>query len=328
MRASRSPLRHARADGFTLIELLVVIGIIGILIALLLPAISSVRDAARRTNCGSNLHQIGLALATYHEAFKHYPAGYESNPQDQRMGPPDPETNDAGPGWTFEMRLLPYLGDAPLYHQFRLDKPSWAPENAAPAKTAVPLYICPASDATTSHYDVVDASGGVLATMSRTNYVGNAGQYECWDEKGDWTSIANGPLFRNSRVRMAQVTDGLPQTIFVGEQSAQHHDSTWVGVVPGAQTSPGPRFVGLADGDLAATQILVHSGPAEEEDPPFIHGPNVSPKMDAMWSDHIGGGNVLFGDAHTRFISEDIDPIVWWALSTMNRGELISSESY
>ncbi len=319
--------RCAPARGFTLIELLIVIFIMGLLMAMLLPAISSVREAVRKTSCASNLHQMGLALTNYHVAYKNFPAGYESNPDDPRMGPPDSETNDAGPGWTFQMRLLPFLDSGPLHRQFRLDKPCWAPENATPAATSVPFFLCPSSDSETNTYDVLDGNETKRATFGRTNYVGNAGQYDCWDEKGDWSSIANGPLYRNSHVRMSQVTDGLAQTIFVGEQSSKHHDSTWVGIVPGAQTCPGSRFAGLTDCDLAATQILVHSGPSADEDPPFIHGPNVSPKIDAMWSDHVGGGNVLFGDGHTRFISSEIDPNTWWYLSTMNGGELVEVDA-
>jgi prepilin-type processing-associated H-X9-DG protein len=269
---------------------------------------------------------MGYALTMYHDQNKVFPSGYESNPILPTMGPPDPDTNDAGPGWTFQMRILPYMDADAMYRRFRTDQPCWSADNAAAAKETFPPYLCPSAVQDQNSYDVLDAGGKTLATLSRTNYVGNAGQFDCWDEKGDWASIANGPLYRNSRTRQSSITDGLASTILVGEQTPRHHDATWVGIVPGAVTCPGPAFAGLTDCDLAATQILVHSGPSAEEDPPYIHGPNVSPRIDAMWSDHPGGCNVLFVDGHVRFIGSDVNPMVWWHLSTMNCGDNYGDE--
>ncbi len=319
------PFRTTR-DGFTLIELLVVIAIIGMLVALLLPAIAAAREAARKVSCESNLRQMGYALTMYHDQNRQFPAGYESQPGVRTMGLPDPDTNDAGPGWTFQMRILPFMDSTALYKRFRADQPCWSADNAAAAKEVVPFFLCNSATQDQNIYDVQDGNGQTLATLSRTNYVGNAGQYDCWDEKGDWTGIANGPLYRNSRTRLSSITDGAANTIMVGEQTPRHHDTSWVGVVRGAATCPGPAFAGLTDCDLAATQILVHSGPSAGEDPPYIHGPNVSPRIDAMWSDHPSGCNVLFADGHVRFIGSDIDPNIWWHLSTMNAGDNFGDE--
>src|SRR4051812_34186236 len=117
---------------FTLVELLVVIAIIGVLVALLLPAVQAAREAARRSHCMNNLRQIGLALHTYHDTFLRFPPSYLTVPGGSpNMGPPDPDNGDAGPGWTALMLLLPQIEHSNLYSSFNLDAPSWSSKNAA-----------------------------------------------------------------------------------------------------------------------------------------------------------------------------------------------------
>src|SRR5438874_354799 len=124
------------ANGFTLVELLVVIAIIGVLVALLLPAVQSAREAARRTQCMNNLRQIGLALHTYHDTFRVFPPSYLIVPGGSaNMGPPDPDNGDAGPGWTALMLILPQMEQANLYNAFDLNTPAWSPKNATLAQT-------------------------------------------------------------------------------------------------------------------------------------------------------------------------------------------------
>jgi prepilin-type N-terminal cleavage/methylation domain-containing protein len=309
--------------GFTLVELLVVIAIIGVLVALLLPAVQAAREAARRAQCSNNLKQIGLALHNYHDVMLVFPPGYLTVPGGNAvMGPPDPVTGDTGPGWTVLMLLLPQVEQANLQNSFNMNVPSWATQNATPAARTVATYICPSAANNMPTYSVVDDGGNVLAKFARSNYVANAGRIDVWDEPAaDLSSLADGPFYRNSRTRMADVTDGLSNTVFLGEQSASRSDSTWVGIVPGAVTCPTPKYA-FNGCDGAAPQINVHSGPGINEFPPLIHTPN-DPfgYVDEMWADHPGGCNVLLGDASVRFAARTTNPTVWAALATRAGGE-------
>src|SRR4051794_41291622 len=106
MRPDR-PLRHAR--GFTLIELLVVIAIIGVLVALLLPAVQSAREAARKASCSNNLKQIGLAFQNYHSALNCFPPGYLTSVQTDGV-------TELGPGWAWGSQSLTYMEQTPLFN--------------------------------------------------------------------------------------------------------------------------------------------------------------------------------------------------------------------
>jgi prepilin-type N-terminal cleavage/methylation domain-containing protein len=135
--------------GFTLIELLVVIAIIGTLIALLLPAVQKVREAANRASCQNNLHQIGLALHSYHDGQGSFPSGYINKP----INPSNPD--QTAPGWGWAALLLPYIEQGNLSQQITFSLPVEHPSNLAARTTIVKLYVCP-SDRSTGVFTIYD----------------------------------------------------------------------------------------------------------------------------------------------------------------------------
>ena len=338
--SARSSIRLKR--GFTLIELLVVIAIIAVLVALLLPAVQQAREAARRTQCRNNLKQIGLALHNYHDTFNVFPPSYLITPNAATapMGPASVNSGDSGPGWTGLVCILPQIEQANLYNSFNISLPCWDTSNAKPALTVIPTYLCPSANNSTTNYSILDSTGAnvvfggktITAQFSRSNYVANAGQFEVWDGAAvlasptDLSGLANGPLYRNSRTQMRDVSDGLTNTVFFGEQTPFHSDSTWVGIVPDSATCPAAKFKALSvPCDAAAAQINVHSGPGgPDEVPPVIHTPNSNlGNVDEMYSQHDSGCNVLLGDGSVRFASKFISGSVWTALSTRAGSEIV-----
>ncbi len=321
---------------FTLIELLVVIAVIGMLVALLLPAVQAARDSARRTQCANNLRQMGIAMIAFHDAKKHFASAYTSQPGGA-MGPADAETGDAGPGWTCLMQILPFMEGDNVRDSFDPALPCWSPANAEAAQQSIGAYLCPSVSDDSKTYTVMDAAGNSLAEFSRSHYVANAGRAEVWEEPAaNLSRIADGPLFRNSRIRIKDITDGTSHTVFLGEQTPLHSNSTWVGIVPGSVTCPSALFP-ASHCEPAAPQINVHSGPSEhpheeheghdeehEEHLPVIHPPN-SPVgfVDEMFSEHSGGCNVLFGDGSVRFIDEMINQLTWSAMATRAGAETV-----
>jgi prepilin-type N-terminal cleavage/methylation domain-containing protein/prepilin-type processing-associated H-X9-DG protein len=345
---------HKLRSGFTLIELLVVIAIIGVLVGLLLPAVQKVREAANRAQCRNNLKQIGLALHHYHDSHKRFPPAYLQTSGKQAgtaygIAYPDDGWNGL-PGWGWGTLILPYLEQDNLYRSLKLDLPCWAPANAPFVKTKVPVFLCPSASRGSDGFALQRYTAGSsddpqdpvpfspTIFFAHSHYVTNAGQNGPWNRSpayafdytvpepvGPELAVINGPFYRNSRTRVADVTDGLTQTVFVGECSSVLTDKTWVGVVPWGCTPPQDPPVGIGNTNSGGCLVGAHSGPDVHDHPNIvIHSPN-NPfgHTDEMYSEHPGPGcNVLFGDGSVRFISAFIDPNTWWALSTMNRDDV------
>ncbi len=316
-----------RRSAFTLIELLVVIAIIGILVSLLLPAVQQAREAARKTQSKNNLKQIGLALHNYLDTHGVFPASYLA---DTRHPNRDPDTFDGPNGFAWGTMTLPFLDQAPLYNQLRTDLPCWDPVNAAAAAINLPVFMSPSATNSNGPMIVRDGAGAQLARFGRAHYVANAGREEPWGfQLADYSRIADGPMYRNSRTRDSDVTDGLSNTVFIGEHSLIS-DKTWVGVVPGAEVCAiDPVKFPITECDAAATLVNVHSGPSTAELDPVtgfapIHPPN-SPLCHVcqMHSPHVGGAHILLGDGSVRFVSQFIHQPTWAALSGCRDGEVV-----
>jgi prepilin-type processing-associated H-X9-DG protein len=199
-------------------------------------------------------------------------------------------------------------------------------------QTTVKTYLCPSANNPEDTVNIVDINLNTLAVFARANYVHNVGWNDLWSAPAtiDYNQVANGVMFRNSRIRIAGVTDGLSNTVFVGERTPYLSDAEWPGVVPNSKHFAYNQFASLGTGgaginfDNGGSYVGAHSGPSIYEVPQVIHPPN-SPlgHTDEMYSLHPGGANVLLGDGSVRFLDESIALSTWSALSSRNGGEVI-----
>jgi prepilin-type N-terminal cleavage/methylation domain-containing protein len=325
--------------GFTLVELLVVIAIIGILIALLLPAVQMAREAARRTQCRNNLKQIGLAMASFLAANGTFPPGETQ-----------PCTNCPMVAWS--LHILPYMEQANLYSQVNLTKSIFGAENRAAVTTVIPTYLCPSralleNDSATGnrttrtedgHMGVevpptVDSTGLTHYGDLHMDGIWNGGIGEdlgCIDYggvTGPWHAVINpatGQLYplncgvlceipsppakgQTSAMLVGpqHITDGLSNTVMVGESTgrgAQGGGSSWT--LNGA----------WASGDnLGNIELQINSPPVNA----FL--------KKQLRSDHIGGCHALLCDGSVQFLSQDMNLYVLIGLCTKDQGELTPS---
>jgi prepilin-type processing-associated H-X9-DG protein len=341
-----------------LIELLVVIAIIAVLIALLLPAVQAAREAARRAQCTNNLKQIGLAIANYESSIGCIVPGYISFCRSGNCASasplpvplavpgynPDPHTLDQGPGWGWLALLLPQIEQAPLANAINFNLPTWVADNGTVVLVQMTVFLCPSANNPTATCPMVDVNLNLLPVanpfFARANYQYNMG----WNDTSmtppntnydDPNVGCNGPIYRNSRVRLAGVTDGLSNTVFASEKTPYLADASWVGIIPGYRHFAYNAFASIGTGgpglnyDYPASLLASHSGPSLYESPMVIHPPN-SPvgHTDEFYSLHPGGANVLMGDGSVRFVKQSMNLLAWQALSSRASGEVISADTY
>lgn len=300
----------SRSGGFTLIELLVVMAIIGVLVGLLLSAVQRVREAANRASCLNNLHQMGLALHSYHDAHNSFPAGYVCQVQKN--------PNVTAPGWGWAFLLLPTLEQGNLAQLANVNFPVEDARNVSVRTTMVKQYICP-SDRPTGVFTVFDRNNAPLAQAATNSYAACQGAgVDIDDELDDF----NGIFSRNSKVRMTEVTDGTSNTIAVGERAALLIQSPWAGAVSLGTTrvTPNAPVKNLNFVEDAPTQTLAHI------DVETINDPNADPED--FFSAHTGVWNCLFADGSVRPIKLKISLPVLQALATRNGGETINPNDY
>ncbi len=301
-------IASSRRRGFTLIELLVVIAIIGVLVALLLPAVQAAREASRRNQCLNNLKQIGLAMATYETSRGMLPPGYVENWI---------SFNELGPGWGWGVMILPELEQPALFSAFNFDQVIEHGSNLTARLASIQGYLCP-SDSTpltmTARFAPDRAAyvptGKIICDVSSSNYVAMYGH-------GEPGIDGDGLFYRNSSVTMAAITDGLSQTLSVGERSIRLGQSTWVGSVTNAALAPPPGWNGSFGRfvvEPGSSMTLGHTGENL--------GPG-DPRSDCnmFYSRHWSGLNFLFADCHAGLIKFGLDAQVYQALSTRAGGE-------
>lgn len=230
---------------FTLVELLVVIAIIGILVALLLPAVQAAREAARRMSCQNNLKQIGIALHNYHDSFQTFPAGMLWPNIRRGVNSPDFRTN-----WVIAM--LPFFEQQQLYTRYNKNFPISHAINADLRGTSIPALLCPSDVGREKPFmGTIAGEGG---NWARGNYAGNGDNIRADRTTTDPNRM--GVLRQNSWTTIAEIADGTSNTILVGEVriglSDQDRRGTWAMGSPGASMMWWHGFGGDANGPNAA----------------------------------------------------------------------------
>ena len=286
-------------NGFTIVELLVTIVIIAILIALLLPAIQYARENARRQQCMSNLKNFALALNSYEEAHSVFPPG-------QTRGPMNGQNGLSASGWGWGSMLLPYVEQNTIYKDIDFKRTIGDPaadqvalKNLKSVRETFAILRCP-SDPEIQRWENMNTSSDsyyvVDLGMATTNYFPSAGAFQTYNN-GNNRFFQNGILFVNSSIRIDQISDGTSHTIIMGE-SARRHSSTagnYYGIVN-------------ATGDACCGESLMKTGQWR-----LNKGIDMTTDDGARRfgysSEHQGGAMFVFGDAHARLISENINHI-------------------
>jgi len=278
---------QSRSRGFTLIELLVVIAIIAILVALLLPAVQQAREAARRSSCKNNLKQIGLALHNYHDTHNVLPPMVVRNVFDEHIGTnTDNPSEENVENWGWQAFLLPFIEQGPLYDAAGIGQGRFlqAEENNR-ATVVITTYRCPS--------DPGPARGRqrFLTSGAGSNY-GAINSHR----NGAWAggTSATGAFWANSDTRFRNITDGLSNTMAVGEctdqlRGVQMFLKAWAGCKKG-------------NGGNCLDDVAL-SGRWPMNDTTTT---NVDRRAEALSSQHKGGAQILLFDGSVRFLSENV----------------------
>jgi prepilin-type N-terminal cleavage/methylation domain-containing protein/prepilin-type processing-associated H-X9-DG protein len=306
--------------GFTLIELLVVMAIITVLAACLLPALLGARSAARRVSCVNNLKQVILAVENYRSNYGVLPSGsYDTS------GPVPSAPGGYRLGWM--PSILPYMEQSSLYHALDFTKGADDPANQTVVGTRINSLTCPSDGGET--WDTIRGWWVDTYDAGTTSYAGCQHDLEAPIDADN-----HGVFYLNSRVRVVDVTDGLSQTIFIGELFRRSR----LGLISGTRATlrntghpinefdrstirmADPQAQPLPD-DLnpVALEALIDD-PRHGVSPLFVGG---------FGSRHPGGGaNFAFGDTSVRFIKQTIDQAVYRRLGNRSDGEMIDDDSY
>jgi prepilin-type N-terminal cleavage/methylation domain-containing protein/prepilin-type processing-associated H-X9-DG protein len=284
-------MRQTVRRAFTLIELLVVIAIIGVIVALLLPAVQQAREAARRAQCRNNLKQLGLAVHNYESSHRTFPPGVlgtsGSVAQGQRLH-------------TWLVQILPYVDQQNVQTTYDFNRRFDDPANAAAAQSQMPIFLCPS---------VTDPPAS--PQYAAGHYAGNAGTMAGQDD---------GILYPISRVRIGDISDGTSNTLLAGE--LRHEIGGWArGAMNTGGGGGGGGSQGFARAVLRWWKCSSNCAKAGIN-PPVTTCSSSCERQFQFSSPHAGGCHFLFTDGHVSFVSDSIDVGLLRSLTTRAGGEI------
>ncbi len=284
--------------GFTLVELLVVIAIIGVLVALLLPAVQAAREAARRAQCTNNLKQIGIALHNYHDTLRTLPSGWIMKAGDEAE-------------WGWPAFILPFAEQQPLYDKLGVQRRRlWDvvrnTTDRALLQTKLKIHRCPSditpalSPAGTSglacHRHFQCSGCDINFQLATNNYMGNSGYFDPSGIAGhNLDALRTGVFHANSSYNFRDITDGLSQTFAVGERDFRCRAGVWAG----SRNPPGPDMWG---------SYFIRGRVSVKVNDPRQPPTNCSTTSctEGFGSLHPGGAMFLFCDGSVHYVSNGI----------------------
>ncbi len=288
-------------NGFTLIELLVVMAIIATLMALLLPAIQKVREAANKMSCGSNLRQIGIALHNFHNDYGYFPAA------------------DGGNQYSAFTALLPYLEQDAVARQYDPSLPPTVPPNSLVTTLPLKSYLCPSMN-----------PPPIVQSTAYSSYAACAGSRYAWAHTDPARyGEPNGVIIPapSGRVRIADIRDGTSSTFLVGEM--HYNLSNYTFSQPSDPNFGRPRAgntswpMGYPSFSFGTTYVRMNTKTYVA--PPAPDAAETS-GLAAFRSDHLVGCNFAFGDGAVRFLHDRIRLENYRALATRAGSEIITED--
>ncbi|UUO04931.1 DUF1559 domain-containing protein [Blastopirellula sp. J2-11] len=302
--------RRMLHSGFTLVELLVVIAIIGVLIALLLPAVQQAREAARRAQCQNNLKQLGLALHTYHDTHLKFPPGA------------------VDVNWlSWAVLILPQIEQGPLFDQFNFNAGSYTNTNKyIHGLNRMPMYLCPSSNSEhsldpsylndyTLHYmGVAGPKGTNPATLAT---------YAVEKETSSRGGMATqGMLYIDSDTRFRSITDGTSNTFILGESSWNKKNKFRSWIRGGAYTNTTSGSTYTTNPHLDSTRNVANAINSE-----YTGGTSPEGWNDVCYgSEHAGGALFLMCDGSGKFVPETIDYGIYLSTASRDGDEVTTAE--
>jgi prepilin-type N-terminal cleavage/methylation domain-containing protein/prepilin-type processing-associated H-X9-DG protein len=322
--AMRLATRPRRA--FTLVELLVVIAIIGVLVSLLLPAVQSAREAARRSQCSNNLRQLALAAQNFHDTYRKLPSSVR------------PSGLTPLPRISGHIPLLPFIEQKNAYDQYDQTKNWNDPANALATRLLIRSFICPATPEPKRLDGLPEASPWTPDIAAVTDYSPTIGVDERLLSANLVDHAGPGMLPKNSEPRLAQVADGLSQTILYGESAGRpflYRRNHRVGPLPGNRVNGGGWVRPASDFSVDGSSYdgISIPGPCainctngdDFGSTPFPHPYYGSEGSSEAYAFHAGGANFAFGDGSVRLLANNLSIRDFARLVTRDGGEALST---